>query len=55
MLKCWEVDIDSRICFKEIVAELIREDSETHATEGFTKLSSYTAIMITNTALSMRP
>ena len=40
MLKCWEVDIDSRICFKEIVAELTREASETHMTEGFAKLSS---------------
>ena len=25
MLKCWEADVDNRICFKEIVAQLARE------------------------------
>ena len=30
MLKCWEADVDNRICFEEIVAELTRE---TNATE----------------------
>ena len=34
MLKCWEADVDSRICFKEIIAELIREANETYATES---------------------
>ena len=31
MLKCWEADVDDRICFKEIVAELT---NETPATES---------------------
>ena len=25
MLKCWEADVDNRICFKEIIAELAKE------------------------------
>jgi len=25
MLKCWEADIEKRICFNEIVSELIEE------------------------------
>ena len=29
MLKCWEADIDNRICFKEIVTELTQETIET--------------------------
>ena len=32
MLKCWEADVDNRICFKEIVAELTRESSEVYTT-----------------------
>ena len=34
MLKCWERDVDNRICFKEIVAELTSEGNETYATES---------------------
>ena len=25
MLKCWEADVEKRICFNEIVSELIEE------------------------------
>ena len=34
MLKCWEADVDSRISFKEIVAELTKEACEIHATKS---------------------
>ena len=27
MQKCWEVDVDNRICFKDIVAELSNNDN----------------------------
>ena len=33
MLKCWEVDVESRLCFKEIVSELTKEVSNICATE----------------------
>ena len=33
MLKCWKANVDSRISFKEIVAELTKEASESHTTE----------------------
>ena len=34
MLKCWEADVKSRVCFKEIVAELTKEASEVYAIES---------------------
>ena len=29
MLKCWEADAKSRLCFKEIVAQLTKEEGST--------------------------
>ena len=33
MLKCWEVDVDSRFCFEEIVIELNEEVSKGYVIE----------------------
>jgi len=33
MLKCWEADVESRICFKEIVTELNEEVSKGYVIE----------------------
>ena len=33
MLKCWEADMNNRICFKEIVTELTRESNESYPME----------------------
>ena len=44
MLKCWETDVDNRICFKEIVAELTKEASEVYATENSDDLN-YVTVM----------
>ena len=44
MLKCWEADVDNRICFKEIVAELTKEASEVYATENCDDLK-YVTVM----------
>ena len=34
MLKCWEADVKSRVCFEEIVTELTKEASEVYAIES---------------------
>ena len=34
MLKCWEADTESRICFEEIVTELIEEISKGYVIEN---------------------
>ena len=44
MQKCWEADVDSRICFKEIVVELTRKASDTYATETSTNKDCVTVI-----------
>ena len=44
MLKCWEADVDNRICFKEIVAELTKQASEVNATENSDDLK-YVTVM----------
>ena len=33
MLKCWEADVDSRICFEEIVMELNEEVNKGYVIE----------------------
>ena len=33
MLKCWEADVENRLCFKEIVCELTEEISDICANE----------------------
>ena len=44
MLKCWEADVDSRICFKEIVAELTRESSKIQGNKSSTN-KDYVTVM----------
>ena len=44
MLKCWEADVDNRICFKEIVAELTKEAGKVCATENSDDLN-YVTVM----------
>ena len=34
MLKCWEADTESRICFEEIVTELIKEVGKGYVIEN---------------------
>ena len=34
MLKCWEVDVESRVCFGEIVTELSEEVSKGYVIES---------------------
>lgn len=34
MLKCWEVDVESRICFEEIVTQLNEEVSKGYVIES---------------------
>ena len=34
MLKCWETDVETRICFGEIVTELIEEVSKGYVIES---------------------
>ena len=46
MLKCWEADVDNRICFEEIVAELTGEASKAYpsndsADSGYVKITPH--------------
>ena len=50
MLKCWEADVDGRICFKEIVMELTREVSDSYATESSTDKDYVTVMPCTELA-----
>ena len=34
MLKCWEVDVEKRLCFKEILLELSEEMIEDYVIES---------------------
>ena len=44
MLKCWEADVDNRICFEEIVAELTSEASKVYPSNNSAD-SDYVNIM----------
>ena len=45
MLKCWEADVENRLCFKEIVSELTEEISNICANERIAK-EEYTQLNI---------
>ena len=52
MLKCWEADVDSRICFKEIIVELTRE---VYATKNSADSDYVTVVPCHTTELTKEP
>ena len=44
MLKCWEEDVKRRICFEEIVSELIEEVGKGYVIDNLDDYHDYTAI-----------
>ena len=49
MLKCWEADTESRICFEEIVTELNEEISKGYVIENLddddTQIDNYYTVL----------
>lgn len=49
MLKCWEADTESRICFEEIVTELIEEVGKGYVIENLddddTQMDNYYTVL----------
>ena len=44
MLKCWEEDVKRRICFEEIVSELIEEVGKGYVIDNLDDYHDYAAI-----------
>jgi len=42
MLKCWEADVEERICFNEIVLELIEEVGKGYVIDSLDDYHDYT-------------